>query len=137
MNTHSSGSLNLPSNRKFGFFFSAIFLLLALRNYLLMELTVWTYLFVALAAIFIATAILMPNFLSPLNKLWYQFGQVLGRIVSPIVLGLIFFLVISPVGLVTRAAGRDNLKLKKKLVNTYWVDRLPHGPSSESFINQY
>ena len=61
----------------------------------------------------------------------------MGKVVSPIVLGVLFFLVITPVALVMRLVGRDALKIRKQNVNTYWVDRLPPGPEPESFKEQF
>jgi hypothetical protein len=73
----------------------------------------------------------------PLNKLWFGLGILLGKIISPIVLGIMFFILITPVALATRAFGRDELKLKKRNLNTYWVSRNPAGPAKDSFKNQY
>ena len=89
------------------------------------------------SALFVLVAFWAPQILSPLNRLWFSLGLLLGKIVSPIVLGLIFFLLITPVSLVTRLFGRDELKIKKRTVESYWVDRSPPGPPSESFKNQY
>jgi hypothetical protein len=61
----------------------------------------------------------------------------LGKIVSPIVLGFIFFIIITPVAIVTKLAGRDALKLRKQNVDSYWVDRSPPGPEPESFKEQF
>jgi hypothetical protein len=63
--------------------------------------------------------------------------MLLGKIVSPIVLGLIFFVLITPAALITRLFGRDELKIKKRTVESYWVDRSTLGLESESFKNQY
>jgi hypothetical protein len=129
--------LNLPTNRKFGFFFTVVFLLVALWLYWHSNSTMSTLLFVVIASSFLLVSIFTPQFLTPLNKIWYYFGILLGRIASPVVLGLIFFLIITPIALVIRLQGRDNLRLKKKSVQTYWVDRSPPGPTADSFKNQY
>jgi len=129
--------LNLPTNRKFGIFFSAVFLLIAIRLYWYSDSTIWTLFFVVLSGSFILVSIFMTQLLTPLNKIWYYFGILLGRIVSPVVLGFIFFLIITPTALIIRLAGRDNLRLKKKSVQSYWLDRLPPGPNPDSFKNQY
>lgn len=135
--TSSELPLNLPTNRKFGFFFTAVFLLIALRQHWYSDSTMSTLFFVVLAGSFLLVSIITPQLLTPLNKIWYHFGTLLGRIVSPVVLGLIFFLIITPIELIICLAGRDNLRLKKKSVQTYWVDRLPPGPARDSFKNQY
>jgi hypothetical protein len=126
----------LPTNQKFGWFFSSMFAVLAAYSYW----KVWdkfavTALVVAL--MFAALTLLHPKLLSPLNRLWYQLGMLLGKIVSPIVLGIIFFVLITPTSLVTRLFGRDELKLKKRSAESYWIDRSPPGPSSDSFNNQF
>ena len=75
-----------------------------------------------------------PDLLGPFNKLWMLFGFMLGKIISPIVLGLLFFLVISPVALFCKMFGRDELRLKGSTANSYWVDRRE---SQTSFTNQF
>jgi hypothetical protein len=75
--------------------------------------------------------------LTPLNWLWYELGMLLGKIVNPIVLGFIFFVLITPVSIVTRLFGRDELRIKKRHVESYWIDRSPPGPPLDSFKNQY
>jgi len=79
----------------------------------------------------------VPRVLAPFNKVWFRLGQTLGRIVNPIVLGAIFFLVVTPVAVISRALGRDELRLKRRKVGSYWVDRVPAGPTSESLKNQF
>ena len=81
--------------------------------------------------------LLAPQWLRPFNRAWFLLGELLGKIVSPIVLGVIFFLLITPVALVGRLLGRDELRLKRKPVNSYWVDRTPPGPEADSFKNQF
>ena len=129
----------LPSERSFGLLFGAVFALLAAYGWFfkswssVIELSL---LGVALA--FVLLGFVAPKILSPLNWLWFQLGQLLGKIVSPIVLGAIFFLLLTPVSLVTRLFGRDELRLKRKASQTsYWLDRAPPGPAPESFKNQF
>ncbi len=126
----------LPTNRKFGFFIASVFLALAIYAYW----KIWVeFAIVALSlcAVFSALALAAPNLLLPLNKLWHSFGLLIGMVVSPIVLGAIFFLLISPISLITRLFGRDELKMKKRSVDSYWVCRSPQEPSPDSFKNQY
>ena len=127
---------HLPSNKKFGLFFSAIFVLIAVYAYLKFRVE-FAIFALTTSTLFAIAAFLTPQILTPLNRLWFSLGLLLGKIVSPIVLGLIFFLLITPVSLVTRLFGRDELKIKKRTVESYWVDRSPPGPPSESFKNQY
>ena len=129
-------ALQLPSNQKFGWFFAAIFA--AGGAYALWKSSIFlaSGLFV-LSIIFAIVVVAVPALLAPLNKLWYRFGMLLGRIVSPVVLGILFFLLITPVGVFTRFFGRDVLLMKKRVVPSYWVERNPVGPQPDSFKNQF
>ena len=125
-----------PSNKKFGLFFSGIFALMTAYAYLKFR-SEFAIFELMTSALFAIAAFLTPQILTPLNRLWFSLGLLLGKIVSPIALGLIFFLLITPVALVARLFGRDELKIKKRTVKSYWVDRSPPGPPSDSFKNQY
>jgi len=83
------------------------------------------------------TAYFRPQTLNLLNSVWYSLGVQLGRIVNPILMGLIFFLMITPVAFFTRMFGRDELALKRPPVDSYWQERDDKHQSPESFINQY
>ena len=73
---------------------------------------------------FLVLGVLNSKFLTPLNKLWFKFGILLGSIVSPIVMGAVFFIVVTPVGLIMRLLGKDLLKINKnKTISTYWINR--------------
>jgi hypothetical protein len=129
----------LPSERSFGLLFGAVFALLAGYGWFFKS---WplavVLLLVAVALAFVLLGFVAPKVLRPLNWLWFQLGQLLGKIVSPLVLGAIFFLMLTPVSLVTRLFGRDELRLKRKASQTsYWLDRAPPGPEPESFKNQF
>ena len=126
----------LPTNRKFGWFFAAVFSAVAAYAYWRGWNTVSLVTLIP-AFLFAIATLFSPQLLAPLNRLWYGLGMLLGKIISPIVLGLIFFVLITPVSLVTRLFGRDELKMKKRSVKSYWTDRSPPGPSSDSFKNQY
>ena len=128
--------INLPTNRKFGWFFATVFA--AIGVWLFWRLsTNWAFFFVVLSVVFAFITFAASHLLEPLNRFWYGLGMLLGRIISPIVLGLIFFVLITPVSLITRLFGRDELRIKKRSVSSYWVDRIPPGPPSDSFKNQY
>ena len=129
----------LPSERSFGLLFGAVFALLAAYGWFFKG---WSSMLalalVGVALAFVLVGFVAPKILRPLNWLWFQLGQLLGKIVSPIVLGAIFFLLLTPVSLVTRLFGRDELCLKRKASQTsYWLDRAPPGPAPESFKNQF
>ena len=78
---------------------------------------------------FLVLGLINSNILSPLNKLWFKFGLLLGNFISPIVMGLVFFLVVTPTGLFMRLIGKDLLNLNKKNVKSYWIDKT--GPKSK------
>ena len=129
----------LPSERSFGLLFGAVFALLAAYGWVFKG---WSLVIVlallGVAVAFVLLGFVAPKVLRPLNWLWFQLGQLLGKIVSPVVLGAIFFLLLTPVSLVTRLFGRDELRLKRKARQTsYWLERAPPGPEPESFKNQF
>ncbi|MDC0213243.1 SxtJ family membrane protein [Gammaproteobacteria bacterium] len=128
--------MELPSNKKFGYFFSTVFLLVAGYFYYSSS-NGFAKLFLILSIAIMITAFIKPEILFPLNRAWMSFGLLLGRIVSPIVLGLIFFAMLTPVALISRMSGRDELKLKRMELRTYWKERDPKGPQPDSFIHQY
>jgi len=126
----------LPSNQKFGYFFSFIFSGISVYAFF-NALIYLAFVSLCIAIIFLLASLIRPQILSPLNKIWNKIGLLLGLIVSPIVLGFIFFFLISSIALITRIFGRDELKLKKRSNNSYWVKRSSPGPSGNSFRNQY
>ena len=126
----------LPSNRSFGVLFTAVFALIAVWPLFFGEaLRVWAG---ALSGAFALVTLLSPGLLTPLNRGWMRFGALLHRIVSPIVLAFMFFVVLTPFGLIMRIAGRRPLALSKDAsLDTYWVHREPPGPEPESLRNQF
>ena len=127
----------LPSNRSFGLLFTIVFLLVAGYSWFEQLTRAWVYFWLALSGLFLFLTFMAPGILSPLNKAWYRLGLLMGKVVSPIVLGILFFIVISPVAIVTRLFGRDVLLLRKRNVNSYWIERNPPGPQPESFKEQF
>jgi len=128
--------VQLPSNRKFGIFFTFVFVTTA--TYFFWEgSTQVSAILGVLAALFSLVTIIKSELLLPLNKLWMRFGLLLGMIVNPIVLGLIFFLIFTPISFLMRLFGRDELRLKVKKADSYWKMREPNGPSAESFKHQF
>ena len=128
--------VELPSNRKFGFFFSAIFIVLAAYFYW-DGFASFSVVLATIGFIFAVVTIIHAELLLPLNKLWMLFGLLLGAIVSPIVLGAIFFLLFTPLAFLMRLFGRDELRIKKQKRKSYWKVRQPRGPSPESFKHQF
>jgi large-conductance mechanosensitive channel len=127
----------LPSERSFGLFFTGVFLLAG--GYVLYKAvsTILAGALLFVAALFLIITIVSPSLLVPLNRAWFSLGILLGKIVNPLVLGVVFFIVITPVAMVMRLAGRDALRMRKKSVNSYWIERSPIGPDSQSFKNQF
>ena len=139
MSSHSDSlhGSSLPSERTFGFVFTGIFLLIAAYLWYHDAKPVAIQAFLVLAVAFLAFTLFMPIALRPLNKAWYKLGLLMGRVVSPIVLGILFFILITPIAMVMRLAGRDPLKLRKQNVQSHWIDRTPPGPESTSFKDQF
>lgn len=132
MNTYSH---ELPSNRNFGYFFTFVFVIVAAYFYYAANI-VWTYVFVAAASIFLLITLIKSDVLLPLNKLWMRFGFLLGIIVSPIVLGIIFFGLFTPIAMLMRISRRDELRLKFTRKASHWI--LRNEPiKSESFKQQF
>ncbi len=121
--------IELPSNRKFGLFFTIVFLALSIFLYII-EFTSSSYILITLSGIFLSITLIKADLLLPLNKLWMRFGLLLSMIVSPIVLGLIFFVLVTPYGIVMRLFGRDELHLKKERLETYWINRSDNLPQT-------
>jgi hypothetical protein len=118
----SISELELPSNRKFGFFFTVVFLGLSAYFYIEVNYT-WFYLSASLATTFFIVTLIKADVLQNLNKLWMRFGLLLGMIVSPIVLGAIFFLLFTPVAIAMRLFKRDELRLRFKKKSSHWIKR--------------
>ena len=114
--------IELPSNRKFGFFFTFVFSVAAAYFYYSADVS-WAYVFVAAASIFLLITLIKNDALLPLNKLWMRFGLILGMIVSPIVLGIIFFGLFTPIAMLMRLGGRDELRLKLTKRASHWILR--------------
>lgn len=125
-----------PSNRSFGWVFTAVFMLVGVYS-LWRGGAVYPWMF-GLAGATAAVTVVRPRWLAPLNRLWMKFGELLHRLVSPIVLGIIFYGVLTPIGLAMRLAGRDTMKRKFEPQSpTYWVRRDPPGPAADSFRDQF
>ena len=114
--------VKISSNKSFGLLFFVVFFVISLWPLKSQgDLRLWAFI---LSLIFLVLGVLNSKFLTPLNKLWYKFGIFLGSIVSPIVMGIVFFIVVTPVGLTMRFLGKDLLRINKnKLASTYWINR--------------
>ena len=119
--------IKIGSNRSFGIVFFIVFLLIAIYPLINSQgLRVWSLI---IAIIFLFLGLINSKVLTPLNKLWFKFGILLGRIISPIIMGIIFFLVVTPIGLVMRLLGKDVLNLKYSDIRSYWIEK--SGPKSK------
>ena len=119
--------VKISSNRSFGIVFFIVFLLIALYPLINTgEFRLWSLI---ISFIFLILGILNSKILTPLNKLWFKFGIFLGKVVSPIIMGVIFFLVVTPTGLIKRLLGRDVLNLKYNKKQSYWIEK--NGPKSK------
>ena len=114
--------VKISSNRSFGFVFFIVFLAISLWPLKSQEdLRLWAFI---LSLIFLVLGVLNSKFLTPLNKLWIKFGFFLGAIVSPIIMGIVYFLVVTPIGIFMRLLGKDLLKMSRvKNASTYWIKR--------------
>jgi hypothetical protein len=124
------------SDRAFGLVFAVVCAAVAAINFWRGH-AAWPW-WLAAAAIFLFLALAWPRLLRPLNRLWTKFGLLLHRVVQPIVMALLFFSTIVPMGLLLRALGKDLLRLRlDPSAPSYWIKRDPPGPSPDSFKNQF
>lgn len=128
--------VQLPSNRKFGSFFASIFLLLAVYFYWQNEVN-FTAIFAGLAIVFGIITLIKDDLLLPFNKLWMGIGVLIGSIVSPIVLGFLFFGLFTPLAILMRLFGRDELLLKQTNEKSFWRVRNITELTRDSFKNQF
>ena len=116
----------LPSNRNFGIVFFLVFLIIAVYPLTYSgKIIIWS-LIVSLSFLFLG--LINSKILNPLNKLWFKFGMFLGKIISPIIMGAIFFFVVTPIGIIMRLFGKDLLNLKSSGIKSYWIEK--NGPKS-------
>lgn len=128
--------VKLSSNRAFGYVLSAAFLIIAVRPLLFGGAPHWWSLIVSAAVL--AVALAAPALLTLPNRLWQRFGMLLNRVTSPVVLAILFYLVVTPTGLLMRAFGKDTLRLRHNaFADSYWISRDPPGPEPESMSHQF
>ena len=118
--------IKVSSNKSFGIVFSIFFLLISV--YLLLNNDPIYYWSLFVSFIFLVLGLMNSKILSPLNLLWFKFGILLGKIVSPVVMGIIFFLVVTPISIILKIFGKDVLNLKFNNNKTYWI--VKDGPKS-------
>jgi hypothetical protein len=129
-------SVEGSSDRAFGLVFAAVFLLIAGWPLWYGQAVRWWS--VGAAAAFALAALLKPSLLARPNRLWTRLGLVLGKIVSPLALGLLYYAVLAPVGLLVRLTGKDPLRLRRDpAASSYWIARKPPGPPPDSMTKQF
>ena len=117
-----NNNTKISSNRSFGILFFIVFFIVSLWSLISRGDIVYWALIASL--IFLVLGVLNSKFLTPLNKLWIKFGIFLGAIVSPIVMGIIYFIILTPIGALMRFLGKDLLRINKsKSLTTYWINR--------------
>ena len=119
--------IKISSNRSFGLVFFIVFLLIALYPLLKgSDLRIWS---LVISFVFLVLGLINSKILLPLNRLWFKFGLLLGRSISPLIMGIIFFVVVTPIGITMRLLKKDLLNLKYNKKETYWIDK--SGPKSK------
>jgi len=132
-----NAKVKLPSDRSFGLTFVVVFALIAAWQIWRGRASVAT-IFATLSAIILVLALWRPALLHSLNRAWMKFGALLHSVVSPLVLGAIYFLVFTPVAWAMRLSGRDILRRKlDSTAQSYWIKRDPPGPAPDSLPNQF
>ena len=112
---------NKSSNRSFGIVFFVFFLIISLFHLLNdNDIRYWSLI---LSIIFLVLGLLNSNFLTPLNNLWFKFGIFLGKVISPFIMGVIFFIIVTPIGIIMKILKKDLLNLKFNNKKTYWIEK--------------
>tara|TARA_Y100000591_G_C21803849_1_gene683632 strand:- start:30 stop:422 length:393 start_codon:yes stop_codon:yes gene_type:complete len=124
--------LKMSSNKSFGIVFFIVFLIVGLYPLINNdEPRIWSLI---ISLFFLILGSINSKILTPLNKIWFKFGILLGRIVSPVIMGVIFFLIVTPIALIMRIIGKDLLNLKFNKDKSYWIEKT--GPKS-NMKNQF
>ena len=117
----SKNNIKMGSNKSFGIVFFVVFLLIALYPLIIKaDIRIWSLI---TSLIFLILGLLDSNILSPLNKLWFKFGNFLGKMISPLVMVVIFFIVVTPIGIFMKLLKKDILNLKFNKKNSYWIEK--------------
>ena len=119
--------IKISSNRSFGIVFFIFFLIVSIYPLIKgAEIRIWSLI---IALIFLILGIINSKLLTPLNKIWFKLGILLGNFISPIIMGIVFFVVVTPVSLILKLLGKDILNLKQNNKKSYWIDK--SGPKSK------
>lgn len=134
---YQAGELpHIGSDRSFGFVFTVVFTVVALLPvYEGKEISLWA---AVVAAVLLAISLIRPSVLRPANRLWFWFGLLLHRVVSPLVMGFLFFLTVTPIGVAMRICGKNPLRLKfDRAAPTYWIKRDTQDTEPETMRRQF
>ena len=113
--------INKSSNKSFGLVFFLVFILIGIYPILNQgNIRVWS---IIIAVVFLILGLSNSRILTPLNRIWFKFGIFLGKIISPIIMGVIFFLVVTPIGLIMKILGKDLLNIKYNKKKSYWIEK--------------
>ena len=119
--------IQISSNKSFGVVFFIFFFIISVYPLTKdQNIIIWCF---VISIIFLILGLLNSSVLTPLNKIWFKFGIFLGKIVSPLVMGIIFFLVVTPIGFFMKVLGKDVLNLKYNKSKSYWIEK--NGPKSK------
>ena len=123
----NENDIKIGSNRSFGVVFFIVFLVISLYPLLINEnIRIWS---LVISIIFLVLGLLNSKLLNPFNKIWFKFGLLLGKIISPIVMGIIFFFVVTPIAILMKLLRKDLINLKFNNNSTYWIEK--SGPKSK------
>ena len=116
-----NSNIKIGTNKSFGIVFFIFFLIVSIFPLFKEgDIRIWSFI---IAIIFLILGLLNSKFLTPLNKIWFKFGILLGSFISPIVMGIVFFFIVTPTSIIMRVLGKNLLNLKKGNKKTYWVER--------------
>ena len=116
-----SNKIEISSNRSFGIVFFVFFLIISLWPLKIgQDIRLWS---LVISIIFLLLGLFNSKLLTPLNRIWFKFGLLLGKVVSPVIMGVVFFFVVTPTGLIMKFLGKDLLNLKKSNSKSYWVEK--------------
>lgn len=129
-------AVKIGSSRAFGIVFAVVFALIGLWPLIADgAVRIWA---LGVSAVFLTLALVWPRTLDHLNRLWFLFGLLLHKIVNPLIMGLLFYITVTPIALIMRLMGKDPLRLKfDRSARTYWMDRTPPGPPPETMRRQF
>ena len=116
-----NSKIKIGSNKSFGIVFFTVFLIIAIWPLLNgNDIKYWSLI---ISIVFLILGILNSKILTPLNKIWFKIGILLGNVISPIIMSIIFFLVVTPTSFIMKILGKDLLNLKKNTKNSYWIEK--------------